>query len=62
MGVKFSGLSQEAADFVFSRSGKCQVGQKPLRHTGETWTVRETWTERDDGGGEEKEGSPRLFY
>lgn len=34
LGVKFSGLSQEAADFLFSRSGKCQVGQKPLRHMG----------------------------
>lgn len=32
LGVKFSGLSQEAPDFLFSRSGKCQVGQKPLRH------------------------------
>lgn len=30
----FSGLSQEAAYFLFSRSGKCQVGQNRLRHRG----------------------------
>lgn len=57
MGVKFSGLSQEAADFLFSRSGKCQVGQKPLAEThGETRTDRRPLPEgREKGRGRGRE-------
>lgn len=30
LGVKFSGLSQDVADFLFSGSGKCQIRQRLL--------------------------------
>ena len=51
LGFKFSGPSQEAADFLFSRSGKCQAGQKPLTEThGETQTDRRPLPEvREEG-------------
>lgn len=61
MGVKFSGLSQEATDFLFSRSGKCQVGQKPLRHMGKNEQIEDHCLREGRRGGRTAYDSPLRF-